>query len=191
MATRPSNRERNAWTVELLELEPHHTVLEIGCGPGLALEACAARVETGRVVGIDHSSAMVAQARRRLSAAIRAGRAEVLRASLADAGTGPATYDRVFSLNVVQFLPDIAQAFRQIHASLAADGIVATTFQPRSRRPTRAQAHDMAGRIEKAMQRVGFLDNVRHELPLEPVPAICVTGRRSPTQHTEGRGAFM
>jgi len=70
MATRPSNRERNAWTVGLLRLEPGHTVLEIGCGPGLALKACAAQVTSGRVVGIDHSEAMVRQARRRLHAEI-------------------------------------------------------------------------------------------------------------------------
>ena len=33
MATRASNRRRNAWTVELLEVQPDHQVLEIGFGP--------------------------------------------------------------------------------------------------------------------------------------------------------------
>ena len=177
MASRPSNRERNAWTVELLELEPHHAVLEIGCGPGLALAACAARIATGHVVGIDHSEAMVAQARRRLAADIRVGRAEVRLGSLADLAHEPAAYDRVFSLNVVQFLPDLEEGFRQIHACLAAGGMAATTFQPRSRQPTRNEALAMAGRIEKAMRRAGFTDLEYHELPLEPVPAICVTGK--------------
>ncbi len=37
MARRPSNRARNLWTVDLLELRPHHRVLEIGYGPGFAI----------------------------------------------------------------------------------------------------------------------------------------------------------
>ncbi len=182
MASRRSNRERNAWTVELLQLEPHHAVLEIGCGPGLALAACAARVDTGRAVGIDHSRAMVAQARHRLAREIGGGRAEVRVASLAEALTEPAAYDRVFSLNVVQFLPDIEEAFRQMRACLAEGGMAATTFQPRSSRPAREQALGMADRIERAMRAAGFAGIERHELPLEPAPAVCVTGLRSPTQ---------
>lgn len=48
MARRPSNREHNRWTVNLLALEPHYNVLKIGCGPGLALKACATEVTDGR-----------------------------------------------------------------------------------------------------------------------------------------------
>lgn len=176
MAGRPSNRERNAWTVGLLGLAPHHAVLEIGCGPGLALEACAERLPAGRVVGIDHSQAMVNQARRRLAGEIRAGRAEVRLASLADIASEPAAYDRVFSLNVVQFLPDMEQGFRQMHGCLTEGGMAATTFQPRSRRPTREAALDMAARIDAAMLGAGLTDIRHHELPLEPAPAVCVTG---------------
>jgi len=182
MASRTSNRERNGWTVELLQLKPHHTVLEIGCGPGLALAACAARVDAGRAVGIDHSRAMVGQARHRLAREIRGGRAEVRVASLADFAAVEAesgAYDRVFSLNVVQFLPDLEEAFRQIRRCLAPRGRVATTFQPRSRHPTREQALAMAAQIETAMRDARFTDIERHELPLEPVPAVCVIGLRA------------
>ena len=41
MAHRSSNVVRNRWTVELLELEPDDCVLEIGFGPGIAVEAIA------------------------------------------------------------------------------------------------------------------------------------------------------
>ncbi len=37
MAMRPSNRARNRWTVELLDLQPGDRLLEIGFGPGLAI----------------------------------------------------------------------------------------------------------------------------------------------------------
>ncbi len=43
MANRRSNRERNDWTVDLLNIRSRDRVIEIGCGPGLALAACLER----------------------------------------------------------------------------------------------------------------------------------------------------
>ncbi len=83
MARRPSNRFRNARTVELLQLAPDSRVLEIGCGPGLALAGCARIVTAGRIVGLDHSAMMIRQARARLARmALKRGRLERLRPSL-------------------------------------------------------------------------------------------------------------
>jgi ubiquinone/menaquinone biosynthesis C-methylase UbiE len=59
MAARSSNRFRNARTVELLQLTRDSRVLEIGCGPGLALARCAQIVTAGRIVGLDHSGVMI------------------------------------------------------------------------------------------------------------------------------------
>ena len=67
MALRPSNRARNKWTVDLLDLEPHHRVLEIGCGPGFALQLCADKLCKGHITGIDHSDVMIYQSKRRLA----------------------------------------------------------------------------------------------------------------------------
>ena len=178
MAIRGSNRQRNFWTVDLLGLEPHHRVLEFGCGPGIALQASAGHLRDGMVLGIDHSDVMVGQARRRLAVEIGEGRAEVRIGTLDDVVATGETFDRIFSANVIQFLPDMDAAFAQIRALLLEGGMVATTYQPRSAHPTRGQALDMAERIEQAMAGAGFTEIARHELPLDPVPAICVTGTR-------------
>src|ERR671932_1469772 len=69
---RPSNVRRNRWAVELLDVKPTDRVIELGCGPGVAIAALAARATRGLVVGVDHSQVMVSQARRRNRAAIRA-----------------------------------------------------------------------------------------------------------------------
>jgi hypothetical protein len=51
---------------------------------------------------------------------------------------------------------------------------------PRHRNPTRADALAMADSIRWDMEVAGF-DSLRvEELPLQPVPAICVIGRRPP-----------
>jgi trans-aconitate methyltransferase len=177
MARRPSNVRRNEWTVDLLDLAPHHVVLELGCGPGLALERCAGRLTTGQAVGIDHSAVMVRQARRRLARHIRDGSAEVRHGDVEGLATIEEQFDRIFSLNVIQFVPDQQRLFRLIRNSLRPDGMVATTYQPRTANPTHSQALDMADRIEAAMCETGFGDIARHALPLDPVPAVCVTGR--------------
>src|SRR6201992_688095 len=54
MAHRPSNRQRSAWVISLLEVGPADRVLEIGFGPGLAVAALV-RAGAGHVYGIDHS----------------------------------------------------------------------------------------------------------------------------------------
>ena len=179
MASRPSNRERNLWTVELLELQPRHRVLEIGCGPGLALEACASKLSEGCVVGIDHSATMIGQANSRLREAVKRGRVELCLGGLElldQLGSTP--FDRIFSVNLLMFLPDKAGAFRSIFAALAPAGLAATTYQPRNRTPTREDALRAAGEISRAMIETGFIDVRTEELPLKPAPAVCVLGRR-------------
>jgi cyclopropane fatty-acyl-phospholipid synthase-like methyltransferase len=176
MAIRPSNRQRNEWTISLLELEPNHKVLEIGCGPGFALKVCTAKLSEGHIVGIDHSEVMVSQAQHRLAAEIKAGRTEVRLSSLFDLEVERNVYDRIFSSNVIQFLPDIDAGFRKIYDCLIDHGVVATTYQPRSKKPTRKNALEMAARIKTAMKAAGFKQIELYELPLKPVTVICVTG---------------
>ncbi len=183
LSSRPSNRERNRWTVGLIAPRRGETILEIGCGPGEALRLCAERMGGGRVVGIDHSEVMVGQARRRLAAEIAAGRIAVELGGLEKLDAAAGVFDRAFSINVMHHLPDLDDAFRRIAACLAPGGIVATTHQPRSGPVTRDAALAMAERIRAAMTQAGFQDIAEHELPLRPVPAICVTGRK-PTEGT-------
>src|SRR5262245_30586618 len=66
MASRDSNVERLQWTVSLLGIKDGDRVLELGFGPGVAIGMSAAAAgPKGRVVGIDHSTVMFAQATRR------------------------------------------------------------------------------------------------------------------------------
>src|SRR5664279_6062799 len=65
------HRPENLWTVNLLDVQPTDHVLEIGFGPGIAVEEVARRASGGRVAGVDFSRAMVAAARKRNAAAAR------------------------------------------------------------------------------------------------------------------------
>jgi ubiquinone/menaquinone biosynthesis C-methylase UbiE len=179
MATRPSNRQRNAWTVELLDLKPDDRFLEIGFGPGLAIGLAAERITSGRIVGIDHSEAMRTLALSRNAGAMRAGSVELLTGGLEQLAGFAEPFTKVMSTNVVQFWGDGEAAYRSIAAVMAPGGRIATTYQPRHRGATAADADAMAGKISDWMEAAGFRDIRTERLPLEPMPAICVLGGKS------------
>jgi len=99
MANRPSNIERNRWTVDSLNVQPSDHVLEIGVGPGLAIAQVARLAPHGRVVGIDHSALMIERASRRNGSAIQAGLADLRVGGLELVPQLGEMFDKVFSVN--------------------------------------------------------------------------------------------
>jgi len=178
MAHRESNRQRNAWTVGLLDLQPDDRFLEIGFGPGLSLELTARTITAGRIVGIDHSDTMRHAALRRNADAVRIGRMDLLTGGLERLTAFDGAFTKVMSANVVQFWEDGAAAFRGIAATMAPGGTCATTYMPRHRGATAQDAEAMAERVSAWMAGAGFGEIVVHRLPLVPMPAICVTGTK-------------
>lgn len=75
--------------VEALPLIPGMRVLEIGCGPGVAARAVAARIGAGKVLAIDRSQTAIDQAIRGSAEAIAAGVLEFRCASIEDFALAP------------------------------------------------------------------------------------------------------
>jgi len=182
MATRASNRRRNAWTVDLLEVQPDHQVLEIGYGPGLSIRRAAELATRGRVVGIDHSEVMRRQARRRNRRAVAAGRVELLRGEVADLAdlAGPARFDRVLAVNVFMFWPGPVALLRRVAGVMAPGGRIALTMQPRGRDATDEHAREAGQRMAAALGEAGFADVQVRTLELQPVNAVCALGTVAP-----------
>jgi cyclopropane fatty-acyl-phospholipid synthase-like methyltransferase len=178
MASRPSNVARNAWTVDLLGVQVHDTVLEIGCGPGLAMERVAAIVQQGQAVGVDHSSVMVGQASRRLAGAIREGRAIVRCMSVDAVPSFGIRFDKIYSANVAQFFPNPVGTFEMLRGMLVPGGTLATTHQPRGKGVTAGDASRAAEKLSAELVAAGFTDIRREVLDLQPVPAVCVLAQK-------------
>src|SRR5437763_12309708 len=93
------NALQNRATVEALEPPSGGAVLEVGFGPGHALEMLASARPLGLVAGVDHSELMVETARRRLAG--RRGDA-ALDLRLGEAGAQPfedERFDLVYAVN--------------------------------------------------------------------------------------------
>src|SRR5690349_17567446 len=110
MGHRTSNVARNRWAVQLLDVAPTDRVIELGCGPGVAIAALATRAIRGLVVGVDHSQVMIRQARRRNRTAVRAGRVRLIHTPVESLSTsdsisdGP--FDAALAVNTVGVWPD-------------------------------------------------------------------------------------
>ena len=178
MATRPSNRQRNRWTLEQIAPVDGEILLEVGCGPGLGLAEAAGRAPNATLTGLDHSATMLAQARAKLHAEAPGTRLDLVEGTHLWLAEQPQAFDAIWSVNVVQFFPDMEEAFRLILGSLKPGGRVVTTYQPRHRNPTRADAIVMGERITAAMEAAGFTDIRTAMLELEPVDAVSVYGAR-------------
>jgi SAM-dependent methyltransferase len=100
--------ERIRWAVQVLDPAAGHHLLEIGCGPGVAVAAICQRLTGGRVVAIDRSATAIARATRRNADCIAAGRAVLRTVALEDlrpSDLPEATdgFDKIFAMNVNLF----------------------------------------------------------------------------------------
>jgi trans-aconitate methyltransferase len=133
------------------------------------------------VVGLDHSQTMLDQARARNREAVQAGRLQLRRGSLEELSRSEEQYEKIFSVNVVQFLDDLHAAYTTFYDHLKSGGTVATAYMPRGQNPNRAKAWKVAEDVKDHMDETGFVQIRIEELPLSPVPAICVIGSRPST----------
>ena len=176
MANRASNRERTLWTLDLLGIEPHHNVLEIGFGPGYAIEQLVLRLRTGKIVGLDHSQVMVEQATQRNQAAIQTGQVTLHCLPVDALDTIQVSFERIFSANVAQFWPERVAVYRAILRHLKPGGCVATTYLPRHANATDADAIAFGQQLLTDMQTAGFTQVELKEGPRLPILTISAIG---------------
>jgi len=116
------------WVVEQLAIAPGAQILEVGFGPGVALQYVAKQTPAGQIVGVDYSDVMVQQATKRNATAIAAGKIEVHYGSASALPIPDETFDGAFSINSMQLWPDAVAGLREIRRVLKAGGKVALGF---------------------------------------------------------------
>ena len=139
------NRERIDWAVSVLKAQRGDHILEVGFGPGVAIQRLTSIVTAGFIAGIDQYEVMVQQARKRNTTAVREGRVRL----------------------------EPAVGLKQLWRVLKPGGLIAIVEQPRSA-ATHATVDAMARDLSAQLQAVG-LRAIRSELkPMRPAPAIGV-----------------
>lgn len=177
MGRRASNVARNRWAVRLLDIQPTDRVIELGCGPGVAIAAIATQAIRGSVVGVDHSDVMIRQARRRNRAAVRAGRVRLIHTSVESLPIGDVPFDAALAVNTVGMWPDPIARLHELARLLRPGGRIALVSQPRCPGATAATSEAAANELADLLTEAGFEHLETEMLDLDP-PAACVLGRR-------------
>ncbi|HVQ93748.1 MAG TPA: methyltransferase domain-containing protein [Mycobacteriales bacterium] len=177
MGRRSSNVARNRWAVELLDVQPTDRIIELGCGPGVAIAALAARASHGLVVGVDHSQVMITQAGRRNRAAVALGRVRLIHAPVERLTVPDGPFDAALAVNTVGIWPDPAARLSELGQLLRPGGRIALVSQPRCPGATAATTTAAADELAALLTEAGF-ERLRVEtLGLDP-PVACVLGAR-------------
>ncbi len=135
------NAKLSRWVVE--QATAHHDdvvrrVAELGPGPGVGLEALLAQFPEAQVWGVDLSSVMLSQSRKRNQAAVTAGRLTLLEGGVS-ALSASAPADIVMANHVLYFWQDPAAEMAQIRGFLRPGGLLALGYQLRENMPAMAQ----------------------------------------------------
>ncbi len=152
------HRPETDWTVSLLEIKPTDSILEIGFGPGRAIELMAAQATHGYVAGIDLSHAMLHAASHRNAQAIKAGLVELKYGDVAALPFRDQQFDKLLSIHSLYFWPERADIMTELARVLKPGGMLALTLSPgKVNMPTEAFYQTMVEeQVLPAMQRLGF-----------------------------------
>jgi SAM-dependent methyltransferase len=115
------------WVVDLLQLQPWESLLEIGFGPGVGIEL-AGRATRGRIAGIDPSETMLAMAQRRNRAAIESGHVDLRLGTIDRLPFDDEAFDAAMVLNNLHLWPDPVRGLRELARTLRPGGRVAVAI---------------------------------------------------------------
>jgi trans-aconitate 2-methyltransferase len=150
--TRPSRD-----LVAQIPLTRPNLIVDLGCGPGNSTAVLAERFLQSRIVGLDSSPDMLAQARKRLP-----GR-EFIEADIAG-WTPPAGTDVLFANAVFQWVPDHLAVLARLIGTLPDGGVLAVQMPDNTREPSHVLMREVARRGPWAADLKGAAE-ARDDLP--------------------------
>ena len=170
-----STRQRNAWTLSLLDIGQDDHILEVGFGPGALIQVLAARATKGVVAGVDLSPVMLQQASRRNAEAIREGRVRLQPGSALALPFEDASFDLALSANSLPFWPDQEAGVKEIRRVLKPGGVIAIVLQPIWAR-TESEVKQIGAGLLALLSTVGFQQARLEFKPMKPIASICALG---------------
>ncbi len=164
---------RIRWGVEMMDVAPDDSLLEIGCGPGHAAGLVCARLEKGKLFCIDRAESGVDRTRKRNQRHVDEGRLTVRQIDLATLRVPVRRLDKAFAFNVNLFwVRDCSEELALLHDRLKPGGKLFLFYDA-----ARADQVSPARRgASQALEESGFTVEVVQQ-PRPPVLAIVATKR--------------
>lgn len=152
----------NDHALELLALRADDRLIELGCGHGATLAKAARTITNDSLTGVDFSSVMVAEARRRNRALVAAGRISLHLGSSDDLPFTDERFTAALSVHTIYFWQDPIAHLREIRRILVHGGRFLLGFRPAEDRdfaasyPSDIYAIRSTAEIVRLMECCGF-----------------------------------
>lgn len=162
--------ERIDWAVATLALKGAESLLEIGCGNGLAVSLIAPLLKNGRILAIDRSATAIAAARRRAKPWEGAGKAAFRHVALAALDEAEGPFDIIFAVNVNLFWTDGRAELPVVRKLLKKTGRLNLFYEP----PAAAQRDRIIALVRERLISSGL--TVQSAIKKdESAPLLCLT----------------
>lgn len=122
------HRLETTWTLNLLEIKPTDTVLEVGFGAGQGIKLAAEQAPHGRVMGIDLSEMMVWVATRRNAQAVKAGRVTLAQGTMTALPFADHSFDKIMTIHTFYFWPEPVRVLSELSRVLKPGGRLIITL---------------------------------------------------------------
>lgn len=110
------------WALSLLDYGRKDRILDIGCGGGATLGRLAALVPEGHLTGVDYSDVSVSLASKINEEHIRAGRMEIVKASVLNLPFETGSFDRAVTVESFYFWPEPVKSLSEVRRILKPGG---------------------------------------------------------------------
>lgn len=121
---------RYTWAVEILDVQAHDTILEIGCGYGHSIPLICSKLGSGLMTAIDRSEKMVKAASEANQQHLESGKVRILHSDLLDSDLQSKQFDKIFLYNLNVFWMDPQDELAEIRRLLKPDGRFYIFHQP-------------------------------------------------------------
>ena len=115
------------WTIELMDIQPHSSILDIGCGGGMTIKEMSRIAAGGFVAGVDYSDIMVQQSLKRNAAAVSARRVAIKNGDIASLPFEDASFDRACAVESFNYWPEPVAGLKEVRRVLKERGLVVIT----------------------------------------------------------------
>ncbi len=139
---------RIKWALELLDVQPNDSVLEIGCGSGIAAQHILEKLTgKGWYYGVDKSDAAVKAAFKRIHDPQHPGRAIIRKGAFDADNHEPAIFNRVLAVNCNAFWTDDGEAMKGVWRLTRRGSLFVQVYEP----PSTAQRTKIANILQERM----------------------------------------
>ena len=170
-----SNREKNQWLIDKLNIQPGNQLLEIGYGTGEVINQLASTENIGFIAGIDHSQLMYKVAAKR-----NAMHSKKVSLHWGDVWSIPYStdyFDIIFGSNVHFFWRRPVHEIDLLQRFLNPGGRLVMLFQPRWIKSEMELIAEMQ-RVKEYFQEAGFKRIKLEVRAMKPVDCIYIEGTK-------------